>query len=235
MLDRFLRIFQGAPAPTDERRKLVRMPHRAVVMVRITVGELKGAMLDLSPSGFRLEYMDALKPNEGLSVFLPDTRPIQSRVVWCRSNTKSKSHNMGCLFEDSKENMANSWLKDTMQKVFESAPLKERRQHTRIRAGTRATLANKSGDTPLADGAMLDLSMGGCLLALPVECKPGTRIRTQITPIGHLKPLEMQSVVKWSRHGRDKYLQGVTFDNPLDPLVKQYFAMLLKQHGKTVG
>jgi len=234
MLDKLLKLLQGQPPPTGERRQLVRVPHRTVIMVTVTAGELKGAILDLSAKGFRLEYVDPLKPGQTISVFMPNTRPILSKVVWCQPVPKSKAYYLGCLFADEPEKMANSWLKDVMQKAFTEVPVKERRKHVRIRAGTRAALANKAGDT-LADGVLLDLSMGGCLLALPVEFKAGTKVRVQLTPVGAVKPLDLPAVVRSVRRGRDKYLHGLAFDVTQDPLVAKYVAILLKQHGKTVG
>lgn len=234
MLDKLMKLIQGSPPPTGERRKLVRVAHRSVIMVTVTAGELKGAILDLSAQGFRLEYIDPLKPGQTISVFLPNTRPIQSRVIWCNPVHKTKNHHIGCVFDDDQEKMANSWLKDMMQKAFADVPIKQRRRHLRIRAGTRAALANKAGDT-LADGLLMDLSLEGCLLALPVEFKAGTPVRVQLTPVGAVKPLDLPAVIKTCRKGRDKFLHGVHFDVREDPLVAKYIGILLKQYGKTVG
>ncbi len=234
MLDKLMRLVQGAPTPVEERRKLVRVPGKTVVLVTVTAGELKGAILDLSAKSFRLEYVDPLKPGQTFTVFLPETRPIQARVVWCQPIHKSKSFQIGCLFDDDQEKMANSWLKDLMQKTFAEVPIKERRKHLRIRAGTRAALANKAGDT-LADGLLMDLCLTGCLLALPVEFSAGTKVRVQLTPIGAGKPLDLPGTVKHVRKGRDKHLHGLAFDVTSDPTVVKYIGILLKQYGKTVG
>ncbi|MBI3929605.1 MAG: PilZ domain-containing protein [Armatimonadetes bacterium] len=235
LVNRVRFLFSGAPSvPTEERRQLIRLSCKIVALCSASGREFKVAVTDIGLNGMRLEAPEQLKKGQALQILCPNQPggAIACEVVWCRQVGNSKSWSTGVRFSDSDENKASSWIKPALHSLgFGAGKIKERRTHVRVPANCRprAAVANKAGDV-LTEGSLLNLGIGGALVSLGVEVRPGMTIRLQLDPLGALPGLDLLSEVRSCKKDvrNQKWLHGMRFNDRDNPMVRRYMDLFLK-------
>jgi hypothetical protein len=231
MFSAFQSLVPGSNPPVDERREIVRIPCKVpAIILPEGGGELKALVIDMGLKGLRLETHKKLSKKKAIRVVRPDGGPIVCRVKWTRPKRFSDKFHAGVEFQDSAENMRASWIKGTLQQLgFQPGRIKEKRKHIRVPSEARAVLATVAGDE-LGEGVLLNLGIGGALIAIDVAVPEGHNTILRVDPVGALPFLEMPSIVRSVHKNKRtlKQLHGLRFEDQNNRLVKRYLTILMK-------
>lgn len=231
MFGAFRRLLPGGATPVLERREIVRVECKVpVVCIFPAGGEMNGTVIDMGMRGVRLETKQKLKKGNTVRLLRPDGGPVECLIVWTRPKRFSDDFLAGLQFIDSAENLRASWIKGTLKKLgFTPGRIKEKRKHIRVPSELRAALVSTAGDE-LCEGTLINLGIGGALVALPVEVPSNVKVSVRIDPVAHLKGLELPCAIRSCRKNprSQKFEHGLRFEDQDNDTVKQYLNVLMK-------
>jgi PilZ domain-containing protein len=227
----FQSLMPGSNPPVEERREIVRIPCKVpVIVLPESGGEMTAVVIDMGLKGLRLETDKKLSKKKAVRVIRPNGGPIVCQVKWTRPKRFSEKFHTGVEFSDSAENMRASWIKDTLRQLgFQPGRIKEKRKHIRVPSESRAVLASVAGDE-LGDGVLVNMGVGGALVAIDVAVPEGNKTILRVDPVGALPLLEMPAVIRSVHQNKrtQKHLHGLRFDDQDNRLVKRYLSILMK-------
>ncbi|CAM9945177.1 unnamed protein product, partial [Phaeothamnion confervicola] len=222
-----------------ERREVIRLQCRVTVQfVGDDASSHDVVVTNISLKGLRAETPRKFKKGDRVLVGMPNSRqgPVSCQVMWTRTISSSGSLSVGLKFDDTQENMARSWLKDTLRQLgFEPGKIRERRNFIRFPSPSqvRSALANRAGDF-LGDGRLINIGFGGALAAVSVEVPVGTQVRVQLDPTLDTPPLDAAGVVRSNIRDtkRQLYITGIEFDMQGEGQIKKYIRAVKKKLAK---
>jgi hypothetical protein len=232
MLKQFMDKAKQLLDPTgavEERREVIRLQCRIKVQFVVDDAASEPVIVtNISLKGLRAETPRKFKKGDRLLVAMPNSRqgPVSCQVMWTRTLSSSGSLDVGLKFDDTQENMARSWLKDTLRQLgFEAGNIRERRNFIRFPSPSqiRSALANRAGDL-LGDGRLINIGVGGALAAISVDVPVGTQVRVQLDPTLDTPPLDAAGVVRSNIRDikRQLYVTGIEFDIKGEGQIKKY-------------
>lgn len=229
----FRRLLPGGSTPTDERREIVRVNCKLPASCEIGSEKISVTVVDMGLRGLRIESPKRLGKGRKVTVSRPNHGgPVECKVVWSSARRFAEVYQAGLQFTDTVDNMRKSWIKGTLQQLgFSPGRIKEKRKHIRLPAEQRAAIQNSSGDI-LTDGVVINLGIGGALIALDIEVAKTVPVVLVVDPLANLEPLEMPSEIRSCYRPKNsrQYLHGLRFHDQDNDLVKRYLAVLLKGH-----
>jgi hypothetical protein len=159
--------------------------------------------------------------------------PVGCLVQWVRTAANGASYGVGIKFDDTQENMAASWLKDTLfQLGFEPGKLKERRMFIRFPspAQIRAVLSTRTGEA-MTDGRLMNIGVGGALITVGAEVPLGTKVRLSLDPTLDTPALDTTCHVKSSVRDqkRQVYVTGLQFEFSGEGQIRTYIKAVKKK------
>ncbi|MCA9791692.1 MAG: PilZ domain-containing protein [Candidatus Eremiobacteraeota bacterium] len=229
LLNKFKAAVAGVSIPAEERRAVIRIGGKG-----FTVNGHDGAkgfqcdLLDVSVAGARIRAEHKLKVGARVRLSkdtLGDS--VNGRVVWAGSRLGTLKNQYGVVFEETKEVMARSWTKRCLQQLGlgSKVGIKERRRTVRMPTNFAAAMGNFQGEI-MCDGKLVQLSAGGCVLAIPGHVDVGTRVSLMVPALGTLDPLICPGTVKHIRKAGQTVLAAIEFYQPNVALVVRYLNQL---------
>lgn len=172
-----------------ERRKKLRV--RTYIRLEFTTEDgVRGSAIvtDLSLDGLRLRCQSPLVEGQNVDVIFPDssateaTGAVRCKVVWLQTiqQVGRTSYEAGLHFEDSRENMQRSWVKYVLEQLgFDENKTFQKRKYVRARGQIPARIFTVHEGEALT-GEVVNLGVGGALLALDRELPKDTQIHCEI-------------------------------------------------------
>lgn len=181
-----------------------------------------GVVVEASLYGMRMYTSMKLKPEEtytvevigGRGVFRdePDAgNPIKMKVVWCKKHGTTHDYLAGLHYEDTRKNLQNSWVALLLQKYGVSVGIAiQKRRRIRIPADLPLAISIAL-DTKI--GKIMDIGMGGMLIATEANVRVKEVMRFRIGPYEQLEPLFCDGRILHERYvpSTKKWVYGVLF------------------------
>lgn len=173
------------PPSPGERRKLLRMSCR----YSVTVDGAPATMVDVGLGGVGLENAGGLSVGQLVTVSLADSH-VRCRVVWVRRPRFLGTARAGLQFEDTPDNLKNSWVPRLLRDLgVNTGRITRRRLRIRVPAGRlRASLTPWPGDVSLPATAV-NLGLGGALVECDQTLPMGQHVVVRLGPLEELEPL----------------------------------------------
>jgi hypothetical protein len=232
------RNFLDPTRELEERRQVIRLKGRLLGQIRSDDGAKSSDafITNLSLTGLRFDGTKKYQKGDRFQIGLVDSRAglVTCIVVWVKTSGTTVS--TGVRFDESKENLAKSWLKQTLLQLgFVPGKVKERRTYIRFPSPStiRAVVGNRNGDN-LTEGRLLNIGYGGALAGLEVELPIGAPVNLQLDPTLTTPPLDslgkVRSVVRDVK--KRVYITGIQFDTQGESQVKKYLKAVRKSLAK---
>jgi len=219
--------------PTGERRDTIRLhcSISATLKTKKTTKEVR--LINASLTGVAVEMEFKMKRKTAVTIHRDQYGgPVVGHVIWCRALKGSDRYQVGVAYADDKEMLKNSWLKPALKDLgFTVGRINEKRNLMRVPGQhRRCFLKSFAGDT-YSSGELLNLSLGGALVASEVEIPKGLRLKLKTDPIGNLPELIMDAETKsCKRDARSRrYLVGLLFTDGDEKMVKKHLALMMQE------
>lgn len=168
--DGFRKLVLGEdPRPGHEGRVTPRILCQYRVVVRREQDEFAASLVDLGPTGMRLEGGPPMAAGERWRVAYPlsgiDEPPggLEVEVMWCRLEGDKRVAGLRCLEPPS--SLKGSWLYALFRELgLVGEALAQKRQHVRLTTTHRAFLRDLERGGHLLEGRVVNLSLGGALI-----------------------------------------------------------------------
>ncbi|MFA5506132.1 MAG: PilZ domain-containing protein [Vulcanimicrobiota bacterium] len=229
-----------------ERRKKLRV--RTYIRMDLQAGASKSSAIitDLSLSGMRIRTSLGLKQGDPVEVAFPEaentqnTRAIDSHVIWVTELGPAgrASYEVGLSFDESQVGKEDSWIRYVLEQLgFDESKTFQKRKY--LRAGGRVPAriyTVNPGET--ITGEVLNLGVGGALLASETPLDKDTQIHCEICLWRILPPLRLPCKVMGVREdlleseGSPQYLHSLLFlgmDTEQVKLLGNYVIHLINQ------
>lgn len=171
-----------------ERRRKLRVRTYIRLDIERQSGRDQAVVTDLSLDGLRLRRSVPIGEGEKVEVFFPDgseekkTGSVRCRVVWVQQFgvPGRTTYEAGLAFEDSRENMRRSWVKYVLEQLgFDESKIFQKRKFVRAHGRIPARIFQAPTED-FVPGQVLNLGVGGALLALPDPLKKDQIIHCEI-------------------------------------------------------
>lgn len=207
--------FEDRPS-VEERRRCERLScnHTA------KISGFPVTVLDLSAAG--LGCLAGQKFSRGSLVeIVTDDSKVQGRVRYCR--LFHGRFRVGLEFATS---LANSWVSSKLKTLgYSSHHLEQKRRYVRVQTSLPIEVRNWQGD--FEKGLLLDLSVGGCLVATPRQWQEGETLRLIVGPVGYLPVMFLTGTVLDQRLGEEGWKTHVQFSESGGDRLEQYIKAFL--------
>lgn len=230
-----------------ERRKKLRVRTYIRLEIARKDGRASAIVTDLSLDGMRLRCQQPLENGEQIEVFFPEgkdpeqTGSVRCRAVWLNTHEQvgRTSYEAGLSFEDSRDNMKRSWVKYVLEQLgFDENKTFQKRRFLRANGQIPARVFTAYEGESLT-GEVINLGVGGALLALDQPLPRDTQIHCEICLWRILPPLRLPckvlSAVPDSEHGGEgqpRHLHSLLFlgmDTEEVKLLGNYVIFLINQ------
>jgi hypothetical protein len=230
-----------------ERRKKLRV--RTYIRMEYVTEEGRGSAIvtDLSIDGMRMRCQKALKDGEQIEVFFPDgsdsenTGSVRCRAVWLQTleQVGRTSYEAGLSFDDSRDKMKRSWVKYVLEQLgFDDSKTFQKRKYMRAKGLIPARIFTVHEGEAIT-GEVVNLGVGGALLALDAPLEKETQIHCEICLWRILPPLRLpcriMAVAEDTEHegeGPPRHLHSLLFlgmDTEEVKLLGNYVIFLINQ------
>ena len=194
----------------DERRRTIRFKCRHKVDILQGEGEAEqktlGYVMNYSMGGVRLAHPGGLKVGEVVRIRFPHPLPgvtrntVKCEVVWRRKNSKTLEMLHGAKFLESGEHMMQSWVSYFFRERGAAAgDLREDRAHVRCECKLDV-LAR--GEEERAQGRVLNIGLGGALLALNRPAEVGDEWGLDISGLSSFEAFHVKGIVQSCETGK---------------------------------
>ncbi len=188
----------------EDHRSRIRVFCRYPILLTSDEGPVDRAYcVDIALSGMRLE--DVRKLKKGARVQVASAFPgleqdqIDCEVVWCRERI-SGGYNAGLRYAE-----ATGWVKVVLEELgLDEQRVSQRRKYLRIPTSLRAEIRDLETNRPLADGKVVNLSMGGLLLRSDGELPPDSEVLCLFGPYSHYPNLSVEGRVLSSAYDEEE-------------------------------
>jgi PilZ domain len=219
--------------PTDERRDTIRL-HCSIgasMKTKKTTREVR--VINASLTGLAIEMESKIRRKTHVAIHRDQYGgPVVGHVIWCRAPKGSNRFQVGVAYEDDKQMLKDSWLKPALKDLgFTVGRINEKRLLLRVPGRhRRCFLKSFAGDT-YSTAELVNLSLGGALVASEVEIPKGLRLKLKTDPIASIQDLIMEAEVKSCKHDRRsrRYLVGLIFTKGDEKLVKKHMSAMMEQ------
>lgn len=155
-------VFGDDPSLLENRRKHARIQMQLPVRGQCGKVPFTGELLDVGVQGMRIGASIKLKKDQQITVSampgdgISGDGELRCKVVWCRKMPDEKIQ-AGLLYDDSRENLAKSWVHYLL--LQNQVSVGERKDR-RVEASYPVVLEDIDGKT-VVQGHLVDLSLGG--------------------------------------------------------------------------
>lgn len=220
----------------DERRRTLRFKSRHKVEMLHGEGEKHVAyVMDYSMGGVRLNTSESLKTGQEVQLRFPHPLPgvsksvVRCEVLWRRKNPKTLEMLYGAKFLESADHMMQSWVSYFFrERGASSGDLVEDRSAVRC----KCSLDVLARSVENAQGKVLNISLGGALLAINRPAEVGDEWGLDISGLSSFEGFHVKAIVQSCEVGLSGlFNQRVTFKPPAEDqekILKKYLLALNK-------
>jgi PilZ domain-containing protein len=220
----------------EERRRTLRFKSRHKVDMHHGEGEKHVAyVMDYSMGGVRINSAQSLKVGEVVDLQFPHPLPgvskssVKCEVLWRRKNPKTLEMLYGAKFLETAEHMMQSWVSYFFrERGAASGDLVEDRKH--VRCACSLDVLARSVEN--AQGKVLNIGLGGALLAINRPAEPGDQWGLDISGLSSFEGFHVKAIVQSCETGMSGlFNQRVEFKPPAEEqekIMKKYILALSK-------
>lgn len=225
-------------ATLEERRRMIRVRCYCHVEVQQAGETVKGVVTDLGVDGLRLKCPIKLEEGARVSIQYPGAPPgtsaggVQCAVIWSQPHPRYVESVSGLRYEDSKENLSQSWVRLVLQELgFDESRVYQRRKFIRANASIPARL--EAPNRSQLPARVVNLGVGGALLEVNEEFPRDTQVTLDMSLWRILPTLSLPGSILDSRRDPESglVLSGMRFSE-LNPqqieLLGKYVVYLLQ-------
>jgi hypothetical protein len=200
-------------------------------------------IIDISPSGMRIEADDAIKVGERVSIqatfpengpgnFKGRQAPVTCRGLWNRKRISTETFIVGLRFEKAMADLKIGWLSTMLNNLGYPADVRHKRKVVRAPSSLPIAITMPSGEP--SRGIVYNLGIGGLLMMGDHRMEKHMLLMMEIGPYGDFALLQLSGKVLWQKYARDaeKWVSGIEFEflsRSQSSLLSRYVAELLRK------